>query len=104
MKSLNTLLTNIDEKAGLSQHDSSQEKIIKCSKCGNSYRVPGHIIDYICQCTSKVTELDASKLADRMANWQRDYIIKTEARDRVIPAVPHSPSGKDSYRNRKNVV
>lgn len=101
MKSLNTLLSNVDAKVGLSQHDPSAEKIIKCSQCGQSYRVPGYIIDYTCQCKKKVTELDASKLTDKMANWQRDYILKTQARDRVIPAIAHSP---DETRNKKNVV
>jgi hypothetical protein len=101
MKSLNSLLSNIDQKVGLVQHSGSERKIIKCSQCGQSYIVPGYIIDYNCQCKKKVTELDASKLTDRMASFQRNYIIKTQARDRVIPAVPHSP---EETTNRKNVV
>jgi hypothetical protein len=101
MKSLNSLLSGIDRKVGVAQHDNSQEKIIKCSQCGQSYRVPGYVIDYVCQCKRKVTELDASKLTDRMASFQRNYILKTQARDRVIPAVAHSP---DETTNKKNVV
>jgi hypothetical protein len=91
----------VDQRVGIAQHDNSQEKIIKCSNCGQSYRVPGYVIDYNCQCKRKVTELDASKLTDRMANMQRDYIIKTEARDSVIPAIAHSP---EMNTNRKQVV
>ena len=101
MKSLNSLLSNIDQRVGLVQHSGSEEKIIKCSQCGTSYRVPGYIIDYVCQCKKKVTELDATKLADKMANWQRNYIIKTEARDVTFPATPHSP---ESDNNKKQVV
>jgi hypothetical protein len=101
MKSLNSLLSEIDRKTGISQHDGNFEKIIRCSQCGQSYRVPGYVIDYVCQCKRKVTELDATKLADRMANMQRDYILKTQARDRVIPAVEHKD---ETYTNRKNVV
>jgi hypothetical protein len=101
MKSLNSLLSNIDQKVGLVQHSGSEEKIIKCSQCGTSYRVPGYIIDFVCQCKRKVTELDASKLTDRMASFQRNYMIKVEARDRVIPAVARSP---EETTNKKNVM
>lgn len=95
------MLSEVDRKVGVSQHNQSFEKIIKCSLCGTSYRVPGYTIDYVCQCKRKVTELDASKLTGNMPNFQRDYILKTEARDRVIPAVAH-PS--NSERNKKNIV
>jgi hypothetical protein len=103
MKSLNSLLSEVDRKVGVSQHSPSERKIIKCDGCGQSYIVPGYVIDYVCQCKRKVTELDATKLADRMASFQRNYIIKTEARDVVIPAVAH-PSKDSETTNKKNVV
>lgn len=101
MKALNTLLGDIDSRVGTSSDNSSPEKIIKCSRCGTSYRVPGYLIDYNCQCKKKVTELDASKLTVNMANLQRDYILKTEARDVVIDATAHA---LETSSNRKNVV
>lgn len=101
MKSLNSLLSEIDRKVGVAQHNTSTQKIIRCDRCGQSYRVPGYMIDYNCQCKRKTTELDASKLTDRMANWQRDYILKTSAKDRVIPAVQHK---SETNTNRKQVV
>lgn len=101
MKSLNSILSEMDERAGVGNDNTSPEKIIKCSSCGTSYRVPGYTIDYVCQCKKKSTELDASKLTVNMANMQRDYIIKTEARDRIIPAIARPP---ETTSNRRNVV
>ena len=100
MKSLTRLLNDSEAFYNDTDSKNSPEKVVHCPKCNKDYRVPGYTIDYVCQCTNKVTELDVSKLTVNMANMQRDLIIKSEARDIVLDAVPHPPSNDTNKINR----
>ena len=90
MRTLNQLLRDTETQE---IHSNAFTKIVKCSECGTTQIMAGHIHDYICQDCIDRQDFNVKKLPGSTGQ-EHQYWTRKYTGDRTIQAIPRARSMK----------